>query len=387
MSVKRILACALLLALMSIPMMPSEINDADEQFQAEITYFDGIATIWGSVPDSYIADTAHVDVTIQDQSGAIQVQAYSIVGDDGLYYQDIKCNLLHADYKVEFKLMTNKSSTMVKVVDLSVDEGSDPIPVSTISLSSSLGLNVGDIHRLSCRFNPENASYKTLIWSSSNESVASVDGSGVVRAISPGEAKITAQTMNGKTASCLVTVSSGSSSSNVQNLSISASSYSLYAGGTDTITLVANLPSEVSEQSLRWSVDKSNIASFVGESVSKKTVELTGKTVGSVTVTVYSATTGQQSSVNISVVERVVTNNHYSFYLRADMMAENANYSGSRFSASDLKAGITLTSSGMNAGEALEKALKSSGVTCEFWSEGYQVLGRTDFWIRTIPLF
>lgn len=53
---------------------------------------------------------------------------------------------------------------------------------------------------------PNNATNKTVTWSSSNTSVATVDSNGKITAKSAGTATITAKTANGKTATCTVTV-------------------------------------------------------------------------------------------------------------------------------------------------------------------------------------
>ena len=83
---------------------------------------------------------------------------------------------------------------------------------------NSVGLIVFDIAKLTVvpgatyaptvGFDPSNAPDKTLAWNSSNASVASVDASGVITALSDGTATITAVAVGGATASCTVTVKS-----------------------------------------------------------------------------------------------------------------------------------------------------------------------------------
>ena len=66
---------------------------------------------------------------------------------------------------------------------------------------------VGGTDTLIATINPADASNKNVTWSSSNASVASVDSTGKVTAISVGTAVITVTTVDGnKTASCSVTV-------------------------------------------------------------------------------------------------------------------------------------------------------------------------------------
>ncbi|MDE7452588.1 MAG: Ig-like domain-containing protein, partial [Paramuribaculum sp.] len=67
-------------------------------------------------------------------------------------------------------------------------------------------LTEGESTTLKAIITPENATEKSVTWSSSDSSVASVDASGLVTALKAGTATITATTSNGLTASCTVTV-------------------------------------------------------------------------------------------------------------------------------------------------------------------------------------
>jgi len=79
------------------------------------------------------------------------------------------------------------------------------VPVTKVELSpSSLFMETGDSRTLTVRVSPENATDKTLKWSSSNPSFASVSN-GTVRAISPGTTTITVE-CGGFTATCTVSV-------------------------------------------------------------------------------------------------------------------------------------------------------------------------------------
>ena len=68
------------------------------------------------------------------------------------------------------------------------------IPVESLTLNlTSLKLYEDDSVQLVAKVRPVDATYKSITWSSSNPSVASVDQNGVVRAISVGTAEISAQ--------------------------------------------------------------------------------------------------------------------------------------------------------------------------------------------------
>ena len=80
------------------------------------------------------------------------------------------------------------------------------IPVSYVNLNStSLQLYEGDITQLTATVGPKDATDKTVVWSSDNPAVASVDQTGLVIAHASGTAKVTA-VAGGKSSTCTVTV-------------------------------------------------------------------------------------------------------------------------------------------------------------------------------------
>ena len=82
----------------------------------------------------------------------------------------------------------------------------DPTAVTSVSVSTSnTVLEVGGSTRLSASVSPSSAASQKVSWSSSNSSIATVDGSGNVNAVGRGTARITAS-CNGKSASCTITV-------------------------------------------------------------------------------------------------------------------------------------------------------------------------------------
>lgn len=92
-------------------------------------------------------------------------------------------------------------------VNLTIDPAEVNIPVTGISLDKTeLTLEEGEMEALKATIEPIGASDPTVIWASSDETVAIVSG-GVVKALAEGTATITATTQDGGfTASCTVTV-------------------------------------------------------------------------------------------------------------------------------------------------------------------------------------
>ncbi len=119
---------------------------------------------------------------------------------------------------------------------------------------SEINIGVGHSKTLTATVYPSGASDKTVVWSSSNENVATVSN-GIVTAVGYGTAVITVTTNDGAyTASCTVITSVP-----VSSVSLNKTSASMYVG--DTLSLVATvLPSDAYNKSVIWSSSDDNIA-------------------------------------------------------------------------------------------------------------------------------
>ena len=92
------------------------------------------------------------------------------------------------------------TSCTVKVIDY-------PVIVTGVSISDTTKMmKTGEVCKLNAEVVPSNATNKTILWESTDSSVASVGKTGVVTAFGAGKAVITATSENGVIASCDVTV-------------------------------------------------------------------------------------------------------------------------------------------------------------------------------------
>ena len=112
-------------------------------------------------------------------------------------------------YLYKKALSAEVTFSLTELKNLKVKLSTSTIPVESVSLNKTeLALNVGATETLTATVLPDLASNKKVTWTSSDETVASVDANGKVTALAQGEADITVTTEDGgKTASCTVTVS------------------------------------------------------------------------------------------------------------------------------------------------------------------------------------
>ncbi|MDE5786039.1 MAG: Ig-like domain-containing protein, partial [Duncaniella sp.] len=130
------------------------------------------------------------------------------------------------------------------------------VKVSNIFLDkSTLQLNVGEQDFIAATVLPSNATNPALTWTSSDETIATVDSNGVVKAINKGNATITATAQDGSDVSSEVTVMIP-----VTSISLNYTEKAISIG--EEFTLLPTLtPSNASDQSLTWTTSDSSVAS------------------------------------------------------------------------------------------------------------------------------
>lgn len=113
------------------------------------------------------------------------------------------------DYSSDCFTATLSALGPVALID--VNEATGGTEVTSVTLNKwALNLKVGETDKLSATVLPASAADKSITWSSSKTDVASVSSNGTVTAKKAGTAVITATAVNGKSASCTVTVTGGS---------------------------------------------------------------------------------------------------------------------------------------------------------------------------------
>ena len=133
-----------------------------------------------------------------------------------------------------------------------------PISVKGVELNATnVSLYSTEDFQLTATINPDNAADKTVTWTSSDETVATVSGTGLVKALKGGVATISAK--SGEiTSSCVVVVTPMQITINQSNVSIEAE---------ETVQLSATLVPEAYADEIEWATSDEKIATVTEEGV------------------------------------------------------------------------------------------------------------------------
>jgi uncharacterized protein YjdB len=173
------------------------------------------------------------------------------------------------------------------------------VPVTGVSLSKT-SLNMvagGHTATLVPLITPADADNNNVTWASLDESVATVDASGVVTPIAAGITSITVTTVDGShTASCTVTV--GATPVSVDGISLNYSTYELKVGDSDLVLIPFITPADATNVNVNWTSDKNEVAT-----VDNGTVTAVGP--GEATITATTVDGGFSDTCVIKVVTPV----------------------------------------------------------------------------------
>lgn len=168
-----------------------------------------------------------------------------------------------------------------------IEKPEDVVDVASIALDrTSLELTGAQSAQLTATVAPENATYKTVHWTSSDLSVAKVDATGLVTSVRKGTATITASSADGaKKATCVVTVLNP-----LTSISLSPASKTVSVGESFNVGLTpkGELPGDVdSVGEVTWSSSDEAVAKVTPnamvakvDALSAGVAEVTAATVG-----------------------------------------------------------------------------------------------------------
>ena len=255
----------------------------------------GVAVISAINEDNVVVGYCHV--TVRQPVESIELSEYSITAN--LNGRLIQLNaIVRPDNAVNKKVLWSSTDTskatvdkngLVKVikpgtVSIIATSEDNPkvtaicninvlIPVNSISLDHAEKImNVGDTVRLSYTMSPADASANGVIWTSTNPKVASINGTGLVSAKSPGTAVIILKSLDGGyTSYCNIIVKR-----NAAGIKLDASALNLKAG--EVYALKAALtPADSTDAKITWETSDAKVATV--DANGKVTAKATGSAI------------------------------------------------------------------------------------------------------------
>lgn len=172
----------------------------------------------------------------------------------------------------------------------------EPIAVTSVSLNkTSAALKTGETLQLTATVMPVNAADKSVVWTTSNSSVATVSN-GKVYAKAEGKAVITAKA-GGKQKQCSITVQEKNKNIAVKSIKLSKSNATVAKG--NSIQLTASItPSNATNKSIEWSGNNNEVA------IVSNSGKVTAKSVGTAVIT--AKIEGKTAKATIKVIPQKV---------------------------------------------------------------------------------
>ncbi|WP_163937825.1 Ig-like domain-containing protein [Paraferrimonas sp. SM1919] len=108
-------------------------------------------------------------------------------------------------YKLELTIPANGKTGDFYLDNIRIEEHT-PVLVTAVTLNGDINLKQTKSYTAVASISPSNADFQSLVWSSSDEAIATVDDKGAVTAIALGQATITATSIDGPTSAFNVNV-------------------------------------------------------------------------------------------------------------------------------------------------------------------------------------
>ena len=162
-------------------------------------------------------------------------------------------------------MVTTEDGGFSALCKITVKEGF--IPISKIVLNqTTINGNIGESYHLYASILPENASNKTLVWQSDNESVASIDNDGLVKLLKSGIAVIKASATDGSEVSAECKIIANNIL--VKSIILSETSKEMVVG--EEFQLVATIfPENATSKDIKWESTNESIATVNNQGIVK----------------------------------------------------------------------------------------------------------------------
>ena len=158
--------------------------------------------------------------------------------DNGSTYKD-KVSMTQTSAIFDINGMSNNNYNCKLKGYYEENDNSDTIPVTGIEVDNwDVKLEVGQTKQLNARIIPANATNQNVNWFSNNTSVATVNSTGLIKAVRAGYAKITATTEDGNIPYDVHVNVSATQTTVTSGIKTDPESVTVVSGGTADITML-----------------------------------------------------------------------------------------------------------------------------------------------------
>ena len=182
----------------------------------------------------------------------------------------------------------------------------ESVAVENVMLNApTLTIELGETRMLTATVTPSNANDKTVAWSSSDTSVATVGNDGTVTAVKKGMATITAQAGD-KTAICVITVNEAvvvnpDSPVAVESVTLNATTLTIEPGKTSMLTATV-APDNADDKTVEWSSSDTSVATVGNDGT------VTAVKAGTASITAQAGGKTAECTVTVKTIHNPVEN-------------------------------------------------------------------------------
>ena len=167
------------------------------------------------------------------------------------------------------------------------------VPVSGITIDKeSLKMKVGETYHLTAKVSPEDATDKSVVWKSEDESIATVDQEGLVTAVKGGSETMITATSGEFSASCAVTIEEDVIP--VKGITLDKEIIEMAVGSSCRLNATIT-PSDATDKTIIWDSSDETIAIVSSSGVIAALKE------GDVTITAYSSDRKKSASCGVFI--------------------------------------------------------------------------------------
>ena len=257
-----------------------------------------------------IGENKAITATVLPENATNKALRWSISGTDVATVEDGLVTAVGVGRTI--LIVSSNDGGKYKTCVINVTDGS--VPIQSISLNeSTINMEVGESETLEATVLPENATDKSVTWTSEDPTIATVED-GVVTAVAEGHTTIIATGSDGITwAGCTVYVTDPNPS--VKSVSLNESTLEIDLGENSTLTATV-MPYNAVDKSVTWESSDTDVATVANGVI-------TAVGVGETTITVTTVDGGFTATCIVTVVDNSIHVTGVSFENDTESVEQN----------------------------------------------------------------